>query len=104
LVFLPGLSDITTVLGLCQADRRLGDTRRFCVLPLHSSLSPAEQSAVFETMPPGVRKVRVRLVRARAANAPCGLEPFLEPSWNLPGTFLEPSWNHFLPEPIGICA
>ncbi|KOO25225.1 ATP-dependent RNA helicase dhx29-like protein [Chrysochromulina tobinii] len=57
LVFLPGLSDITTVLGLCQADRRLGDTRRFCVLPLHSSLSPAEQSAVFETMPPGVRKV-----------------------------------------------
>ena len=75
LVFLPGLSDITTVLGLCQADRRLGDTRRFCVLPLHSSLSPAEQSAVFETMPPGVRKVRVRLVRARAANAPCGLEP-----------------------------
>jgi energy-coupling factor transporter ATP-binding protein EcfA2 len=97
LVFLPGLSDITTVLGLCQADRRLGDTRRFCVLPLHSSLSPAEQSAVFETMPPGVRKVRVRLVRARAANAPCGLEP-------LPGTFLEPSWNPFLPEPIGICA
>jgi len=57
LVFLPGLADITSVLNLCSSDRRLGDHRRFRVLPLHSSLSPAEQSAVFETMPAGVRKV-----------------------------------------------
>ena len=92
LVFLPGLSDITTVLGLCQADRRLGDTRRFCVLPLHSSLSPAEQSAVFETMPPGVRKVRVRLFRARCERA----------LW--PGTpceFTRVAWSPLFPEPIG---
>ena len=27
------------------------------VLPLHSTLAPQEQAAVFETMPPGVRKV-----------------------------------------------
>jgi len=59
LVFLPGLSDITTLLNMCTCDRRLGDHRRFRVLPLHSSLSPAEQSAVFEKMPDGVRKVVV---------------------------------------------
>jgi len=57
LVFLPGLSDITTLLGTLQANRRFGDPTRFRILPLHSSLSPTEQSAVFETMPPGVRKV-----------------------------------------------
>ena len=27
------------------------------MLPLHSSLSPSEQQQVFDTMPPGVRKV-----------------------------------------------
>ena len=57
LVFLPGLAEISQLLAMCTADKRLGDRRRFRVLPLHSSLSPSEQSAVFETMPPGVRKV-----------------------------------------------
>ena len=57
LVFLPGFADITTLLGTLQASRRFGDQSKFRILPLHSSLSPAEQSEVFERMPPGVRKV-----------------------------------------------
>ena len=57
LVFLPGLSDITALLASLGGSRRFGDPARFRILPLHSSLSPAEQSEVFERMPPGVRKV-----------------------------------------------
>ena len=57
LVFLPGLRDIQDLLSALSADRRFADASRWRLLPLHSSLSPAEQQAVFETMPPGVRKV-----------------------------------------------
>lgn len=57
LVFLPGIADISNLLSLLQGSRAFGDSSRFRVLPLHSSLSPAEQSAVFDTMPRGVRKV-----------------------------------------------
>ena len=57
LVFLPGLANITELLSALGGSRVFGDPDRFRVLPLHSSLSPAEQQQVFETMPPGVRKV-----------------------------------------------
>ena len=57
LVFLPGIADISSLLNSLQVSRRFGDVSAFRVLPLHSSLSPAEQSAVFDTMPPGVRKI-----------------------------------------------
>ena len=57
LVFLPGLANIQELLGNLTASRVFGDTSRWCILPLHSSLSPTEQQQVFETMPPGVRKV-----------------------------------------------
>ena len=57
LVFLPGLSDITGLLNSLSGSRRFGDRSAFRVLPLHSSLSPAEQAEVFEAMPPGVRKI-----------------------------------------------
>jgi len=57
LIFLPGIADISTLLNGLQTTKRFGNADKFRLLPLHSSLSPAEQSAVFDTMPPGVRKV-----------------------------------------------
>mmetsp|Transcript_35442 Transcript_35442/g.104078 ORF Transcript_35442/g.104078 Transcript_35442/m.104078 type:complete len:1161 (-) Transcript_35442:105-3587(-) len=57
LVFLPGFADISTLYNTMSSSRRFGDRAAFRVLPLHSSLSPAEQSAVFDVMPTGVRKV-----------------------------------------------
>jgi len=57
LVFLPGLANITELLSALVGSRAFGDPDKWRVLPLHSSLSPAEQQQVFETMPPGVRKV-----------------------------------------------
>ena len=59
LVFLSGIGDITSLLGQLLANRRFADASKWRLLPLHSSLSPSEQSAVFEHPPPGVRKVPV---------------------------------------------
>lgn len=58
LVFLPGFADISNLFNAMSASRRFGDRGAFRVLPLHSSLSPTEQAAVFDRMPPAVRKVR----------------------------------------------
>ena len=55
LIFLDGLSSIRDVVESLQA-ARLSDVQIF---PLHSSLSSAEQSRVFRTMPAGKRKIVV---------------------------------------------
>ena len=57
LVFLPGLAEITELITTMRAHPELGDTGRYRVLPLHSTLSTGEQKAVFEVPPPGVTKV-----------------------------------------------
>lgn len=53
-----------------SASRRFGDRGAFRVLPLHSSLSPTEQSAVFDRMPHGVRKVQACFPHRRPLAAP----------------------------------
>ncbi len=55
LIFLSGLREITTVAEACQeyADTTKG---KWIVLPLHSTLSLAEQDKVFDYAPDGVRK------------------------------------------------
>ena len=58
LVFLPGTGEITTMLRAMQADRELGRSDRYLLLPLHSELSTGEQKQVFRHPPPGVTKVR----------------------------------------------
>ncbi|NXJ72212.1 DHX34 helicase, partial [Rostratula benghalensis] len=54
LVFLSGVAEIGAVQEAAQA--YAARTQRWIVLPLHSTLSVAEQDKVFDLPPPGVRK------------------------------------------------
>lgn len=54
LLFLSGVAEISTVQEACQIYAT--HTRRWIVLPLHSTLSLAQQDKVFDIAPPGVRK------------------------------------------------
>ncbi|KAM9367141.1 putative ATP-dependent RNA helicase DHX34 [Phaethornis superciliosus] len=54
LVFLSGVAEIGAVLEAAQV--YAARTQRWIVLPLHSTLSVAEQDKVFDVPPPGVRK------------------------------------------------
>ncbi|NXP03972.1 DHX34 helicase, partial [Thinocorus orbignyianus] len=54
LVFLSGVAEIGAVLEAAQAYATR--TQRWIILPLHSTLSVAEQDKVFDVPPPGVRK------------------------------------------------
>ncbi|XP_061575797.1 probable ATP-dependent RNA helicase DHX34 [Cololabis saira] len=54
LLFLSGVAEIATVQEACQVYAT--HTRRWIVLPLHSTLSIAQQDKVFDISPPGVRK------------------------------------------------
>lgn len=57
LVFLPGMSEIQTLFDSLSATRAFAKGDRLWVLPLHSTLSSADQAAVFRRAPPGARKV-----------------------------------------------
>ncbi|XP_035242569.1 probable ATP-dependent RNA helicase DHX34 isoform X1 [Anguilla anguilla] len=54
LLFLSGVAEINTIQEACQTYAT--HTRRWIVLPLHSTLSLAQQDKVFDIAPPGVRK------------------------------------------------
>ncbi|XP_068173342.1 probable ATP-dependent RNA helicase DHX34 [Antennarius striatus] len=54
LLFLSGLAEISTIQEACQIYAT--HTRRWIVLPLHSTLSIAQQDKVFDIAPAGVRK------------------------------------------------
>ncbi|KAG7471156.1 hypothetical protein MATL_G00121320 [Megalops atlanticus] len=54
LLFLSGVAEISTIQEACQTYAT--HTRRWIVLPLHSTLSLAQQDKVFDIAPPGVRK------------------------------------------------
>ncbi|XP_072286092.1 probable ATP-dependent RNA helicase DHX34 [Pyxicephalus adspersus] len=54
LIFLSGVTEISTVQEAVQVYAT--HTQRWIVLPLHSTLSIAEQDKVFDLAPPGVRK------------------------------------------------
>ncbi|XP_070982938.1 probable ATP-dependent RNA helicase DHX34 isoform X3 [Oncorhynchus clarkii lewisi] len=54
LLFLSGVAEISTILEACQAYAT--HTKRWIVLPLHSTLSLVQQDKVFDISPPGVRK------------------------------------------------
>ncbi|KAI1893670.1 hypothetical protein AGOR_G00126090 [Albula goreensis] len=54
LLFLSGVAEISTIQEACQTYAT--HTHRWIVLPLHSTLSLAQQDKVFDIAPPGVRK------------------------------------------------
>uniref|UniRef100_A0A3Q4AE59 Uncharacterized protein n=1 Tax=Mola mola TaxID=94237 RepID=A0A3Q4AE59_MOLML len=54
LLFLSGVAEISTIQEACQIYAT--HTRRWIILPLHSTLSLAQQDKVFDIAPPGVRK------------------------------------------------
>ncbi|KAB5574991.1 hypothetical protein PHYPO_G00215530 [Pangasianodon hypophthalmus] len=54
LIFLSGLAEISTIMEACQT--YAAHTSRWIVLPLHSTLSLAQQNKVFDVAPPGLRK------------------------------------------------
>ncbi|XP_046892313.1 probable ATP-dependent RNA helicase DHX34 [Hypomesus transpacificus] len=54
LIFLSGVAEIATIQEACQVYGT--HTSRWIVLPLHSTLSLAQQDKVFDIAPPGVRK------------------------------------------------
>jgi len=54
LIFLSGLSDIQTIYE--AAKEYAAETKRWIILPLHSTLSIEEQDKVFDIPPDGVRK------------------------------------------------
>ncbi|XP_035536502.1 probable ATP-dependent RNA helicase DHX34 isoform X2 [Morone saxatilis] len=54
LIFLSGVAEISTIQEACQVYAT--HTSRWIVLPLHSTLSLAQQDKVFDIAPPGVRK------------------------------------------------
>eukprot|EP00092_Neocalanus_flemingeri_P025076 GFUD01027192.1.p1 GENE.GFUD01027192.1~~GFUD01027192.1.p1 ORF type:complete len:1156 (+),score=356.79 GFUD01027192.1:283-3750(+) len=57
LIFLSGITEITRVVDACRQYAEINN--QWVVLPLHSTLSLAEQDKVFDYPPDGVRKVIV---------------------------------------------
>eukprot|EP00934_Nitzschia_sp_Nitz4_P009465 Nitzschia sp. Nitz4//scaffold4_size323378//311970//317685//NITZ4_000719-RA/size323378-snap-gene-0.432-mRNA-1//1//CDS//3329553576//9455//frame0 len=58
LVFMPGMMEITKTIDEMYK-KELFQSDRVRIYPLHSSLSTAEQTAIFEVPPKGVRKIVV---------------------------------------------
>ncbi len=59
LVFMPGLMEITKTIEELQRKDMFQDPSKTVIYPLHSSLSTAEQTAVFQVPQQGIRKIVV---------------------------------------------
>ncbi|EDO40330.1 predicted protein, partial [Nematostella vectensis] len=59
LVFLPGYDDIITLRDILASSKEYGNTKRYQLFTLHSSMQPGEQrkASVFRKLPPTVRKI-----------------------------------------------
>ncbi|XP_030760965.1 putative ATP-dependent RNA helicase DHX57 isoform X2 [Sitophilus oryzae] len=58
LVFLPGIGEITSLFDQLVVHEEFGRRRgKYVILPLHSSLTSEEQSAIFRKPKPGQRKI-----------------------------------------------
>ncbi|KAL1420950.1 hypothetical protein MTO96_004318 [Rhipicephalus appendiculatus] len=57
LVFLPGFDDMSTLRDKILADKSFSGHKRYVLYMLHSNVQCSEQRLVFNTMPPGVRKI-----------------------------------------------
>ena len=57
LVFLPGIGEIRALSERLEGSRDFGRSGSFDIIPMHSSLSSAEQRRAFRPSPAGVRKI-----------------------------------------------
>jgi len=57
LVFLPGYDEIITLRDHLTADREFGNSRRYQIFTLHSSMQPSEQRKVFRKLHHTMRKI-----------------------------------------------
>lgn len=57
LVFLPGLGEIRSTTERLEANRVLGDSGRFEIIPMHSTLSSRDQRRAFIPAKKGCRKI-----------------------------------------------
>lgn len=57
LVFLPGMPEIRRLYDILSSHPSLGDSKKYLLIPLHSTLSSEHQEKAFETPPEGIRKI-----------------------------------------------
>ena len=57
LIFLPGMGEIRALTDRLKGSRFFGDSNRFDVIPMHSSLSPQDQKRAFLKPRAGCRKI-----------------------------------------------
>ena len=57
LIFLPGIGEIRALTERLLSNRMFADRHKFSIIPLHSTLSSAEQKLAFEPSRQGCRKI-----------------------------------------------
>jgi Helicase conserved C-terminal domain len=57
LVFMPGIGEIRSLAERLSGSRSYGNSQRFEIVPLHSTLSSVDQKKAFKPSPKGCRKV-----------------------------------------------
>jgi len=57
LVFLPGLGEIRALTERLRGSRQFGDSNRFDIIPMHSTLSPTDQRRAFSKSKQGCQKI-----------------------------------------------
>ena len=57
LIFLPGMGEIRALADRLKGSRLFGNSKRFDIIPMHSSLSPQDQKRAFHKPNAGCRKV-----------------------------------------------
>lgn len=57
LIFLSGMPEIRKLHDLLASHQLFSDEKRYMLIPLHSLISTENQEKVFDTPPPGIRKI-----------------------------------------------
>ena len=57
LIFLPGMGEIRTLSNRLKGNRVFGDSNRFDIIPMHSTLSPKDQKRAFIKPRKGCQKI-----------------------------------------------
>lgn len=75
LVFMPGLAEIRRLSDLLSQHPSFGDEYHFRIYPLHSTVSSDDQSAAFEVLPAGMRKIVIGKLFSSISISPSSFNP-----------------------------